>query len=101
MIVLGVCDYRRNRGVSRTTLILSQCLEVSRVFCPFVWAERLPALAQAVMAPLICWSLSKTMPCRQRGVAGRRRAERRLTIRERPHDMGAPTGALRDAVEPL
>jgi hypothetical protein len=61
MIVLGVCDYRPNRGVSRITLILSQCLEVSRVFRTFVWAERLPALAQAVMAPLICWFMALGM----------------------------------------
>jgi hypothetical protein len=26
-----------------------------------IWAERHPALAQAVMAPLICWSFSSSM----------------------------------------
>jgi hypothetical protein len=93
MIVLGVCDYRPNRGVSRITLILSQCVEVSRVFRTFVWAERLPALTQAVKGT------SDLLVLTQRdvdGVAGRQRVEPRLTIRERPHDVGAPTGALRE-----
>ena len=26
-----------------------------------IWLERRPALAQAVMAPLICWSFSSSM----------------------------------------
>jgi hypothetical protein len=34
---------------------------VSRVFRTLFWAERHPALAYAVMAPLICWSLSSSM----------------------------------------
>jgi hypothetical protein len=34
---------------------------VSRVFRTFGLAERRPALAQAVMAPLICWSFSSSM----------------------------------------
>ena len=34
---------------------------VSRVFRTLVWAERHPVLAQAVMAPLICWSFSSSM----------------------------------------
>ena len=34
---------------------------VSRVFRTLVWAERRPALAQAMMAPLICWSFSNSM----------------------------------------
>jgi hypothetical protein len=34
---------------------------VSRIFRTFDWAERRPALAQAVTAPLICWSLSRSM----------------------------------------
>ena len=34
---------------------------VSRVFRTYGWAERRPALAQAVMAPLICWSFSSSM----------------------------------------
>src|SRR5262249_25467465 len=36
-------------------------LVVSRVFRTFSLAERHPALAHAVMAPLICWSLSSSM----------------------------------------
>ena len=34
---------------------------VSRIFRTFSLAERHPALAHAVMAPLICWSLSSSM----------------------------------------
>jgi hypothetical protein len=34
---------------------------VSRVFRTFGLAEQRPALAQAVMAPLICWSFSSSM----------------------------------------
>jgi hypothetical protein len=34
---------------------------VSRIFRTLVWAERRPALAQAVIAPLICWSFSSSM----------------------------------------
>ena len=33
---------------------------VSRIFRTFSLAERHPALAHAVMAPLICWSLSSS-----------------------------------------
>ena len=33
----------------------------SPVFAHLVWAERFPPLAQAVMAPLICWSFSSSM----------------------------------------
>ena len=36
-------------------------LETRIVFAHLVWAERRPALAQAVMAPLICCSLSSSM----------------------------------------
>jgi hypothetical protein len=36
-------------------------LVVSRIFRTFGLAERHPALAHAVMAPLICWSLSSSM----------------------------------------
>jgi hypothetical protein len=36
-------------------------LVVSRIFRTFSLAERHPALAHAVMAPLICWSLSSSM----------------------------------------
>ena len=36
-------------------------LVVSSSFALLVWAERRPALAQAVMAPLICWSFSSSM----------------------------------------
>ena len=36
-------------------------LVVSRIFRTLVWAERRPALAQAVIAPLICWSFSSSM----------------------------------------
>ena len=35
--------------------------EVSSIFRTFGWAERRPALAQAVAAPLICWSFSSSM----------------------------------------
>jgi hypothetical protein len=34
---------------------------VSRVFRTLVWAERRPVLAQAVVAPLICWSFSSSV----------------------------------------
>jgi hypothetical protein len=34
---------------------------VSRVFRTFGLAERLPSLAYAVIAPLICWSFSSSM----------------------------------------
>jgi hypothetical protein len=34
---------------------------VSRIFRTFGLAERRPALAHAVMAPLICWSFSSSM----------------------------------------
>src|SRR5262245_26836305 len=34
---------------------------VSRIFRTFGLAERHPALAHAVMAPLICWSFSNSM----------------------------------------
>src|SRR5262245_5170003 len=34
---------------------------VSRIFRTFNLAERHPALGHAVMAPLICWSLSSSM----------------------------------------
>src|SRR5262249_46212797 len=34
---------------------------VSRIFRTFRLAERDPALAHAVMAPLICWSFSNSM----------------------------------------
>src|SRR5215510_4428978 len=37
------------------------CEVVSRIFRTFSLAERHPALAHAVMAPLICWSLSSSM----------------------------------------
>jgi hypothetical protein len=30
-------------------------------FAHLVWAERRPTMAQAVMAPLICWSFSISM----------------------------------------
>jgi hypothetical protein len=30
-------------------------------FCKFGWVERRPALAQAVMAPLICWSFGNSV----------------------------------------
>ena len=54
--------------------------EVSRVFRTLIWAERRPALAQAGIAPLICWSFSNSMlgiswsttPCRRCGAAGPR-----------------------------
>ncbi len=36
-------------------------LVVSSSFALLVWAERRPALAQAVTAPLICWSFSSSM----------------------------------------
>ena len=39
----------------------SKDTEVSRVFRTLVWAERRPALAQAGIAPLICWSFSNSM----------------------------------------
>ena len=44
------------RGRPRTIFLV-----VSRVFRTFGLAERRPALAQAVMAPLICWSFSSSM----------------------------------------
>ena len=34
---------------------------MSRVFRTLIGAERRPTLAQAVMAPLICWSFSNSM----------------------------------------
>src|SRR5262245_53258655 len=39
----------------------STFLVVSRIFRTLVWAERHPSVAQAVMAPLICWSFSSPM----------------------------------------
>jgi hypothetical protein len=40
---------------------------VSRIFRTFGLAERRPALAHAVMAPLICWSFSSSMLLDERG----------------------------------
>ena len=34
---------------------------VHEIFAHLIWAERRPALAQAVMAPLICRSFSSSM----------------------------------------
>ena len=44
----------------------SSCTEGGVHTCPeffahLVWAERRPALAQAVMAPLVCWSIKISM----------------------------------------
>ena len=47
-------------GTDRTSSA-DGCTVVSRVFRTLVWAERHPVLAQAVMAPLICWSFSSSM----------------------------------------
>ena len=44
-----------------SSLPTSARLVVSRIFRIFSLAERHPALAHAVMAPLICWSFSNSM----------------------------------------
>src|SRR5215813_1355013 len=46
-------DAAARRAVSKKVL--------SRIFRTFVWAARRPTVAQAVMAPLICWSFSSSM----------------------------------------
>src|SRR6476659_7750799 len=49
--------------VERQTWLLLAAMNnsiVSRIFRTFGLAERHPALTQAVMAPLICWSLSSS-----------------------------------------
>src|SRR5262249_18866806 len=77
---------------------------VSRIFRTFSLAERHPALAHAVMAPLICWSLSSSMlrylfvdhavPAMWRSLAAAR-----LSVRKRAHDTGAPPDLAQDALD--
>ena len=54
---VGRNDQCRNPR-ARPELIDLRCPEF---FAHLVWAERRPALAQAMMAPLICWSFSNSM----------------------------------------
>ena len=73
----------------------------------FRLAERHPALAHAVMAPLICWSkqldvqISLGRPRRAGDVAQPCGGEvkRGLTVRERAHDTRAPPNLAQDALE--
>src|SRR5262245_24607821 len=67
----------------------------------FRLAERHPALAHAMMAPLVCWSFSNSMlryllvdhavPAMSRSLAA--------TVRERAHDTRAPPDLAQDALE--
>jgi hypothetical protein len=66
-------------------------------FAHLVWAERRPALAHAVMAPLICWSFSSSMfryLLVDHAVPGdvpepsRGEVEGGLTVRKRPSGSG-------------
>src|SRR5262249_4500134 len=91
-----------------STISRSASMGVSRIFRTFNLAERHPALAHAVMAPLICWSLeqldveiSLRRPRRAGDVAQPRggEVERRLTVRKRAHDAGAPPDLAQDALE--
>ena len=45
----------------RLTSLVSTSVEVSRVFALWFGLQRRPALAQAGIAPLICWSFSNSM----------------------------------------
>src|SRR5258708_15569029 len=54
-------DVALRAGVSVATLHRMETVVVSRFFRTFGLAERRPALAHAVMAPLICWSFSNSM----------------------------------------
>ena len=54
-------DVALRAGVSAATLHRMETVVVSRFFRTFGLAERRPALAHAVMAPLICWSFSNSM----------------------------------------
>jgi hypothetical protein len=49
-----------SRAYSRSCGLLPKPV-VSRIFRIFGLAERHPALAHAVMAPLICWSFNNSM----------------------------------------
>ena len=56
------------RSGGRTRRARAEGGVVSRIFRTLVWAERCPSLAQAVMAPLICWSFALSIAAIYRSV---------------------------------
>jgi hypothetical protein len=60
--VITIDDERIKNHLDRIVGSVEETLKVvSRIFRTFGLAERRPALAHAVTAPLICWSFSNSM----------------------------------------
>ena len=84
-----LCSLARSLSVAHATVAgrrIERAGVVSRIFRTFSLAERHPALAHAVMAPLICWSLSSSIRnCGQRERRLRHDRRRQEDRRSREH----------------